>query len=176
MSLCVGVDGGKKTILSVLRPCTCDFPLTGRFSWSRLAWLAWDPGHVFTSAFSPTFQGDDCGFCGLDSIPHAYTSPLLFAPSPQILFFFLDRDVDFGDSKLHRVISNARFRAEAGDSEITHNGSLAPLLISAPNDLWQNLFIKTRSQFPGFQVIESSRHTPREVRLGSSEQRRGCVT
>lgn len=95
--------------------------------------------------------------------------------SPDTIFF-LDRDVDFGDSKLHRVISNARFRAEAGDSEITHNGSLAPLLISAPNDLWQNLFIKTRSQFPGFQVIESSRHTPREVRLGSSEQRRGCVT
>lgn len=51
-----------------------------------------------------------------------------------------------------------------------------PFVISAPNDLWQNLFIKTRSQFPGFQVIESSRHTPREVRLGSSEQRRGCVT
>lgn len=54
---------------------------------------------------------------------------------PRYYFFFLDRDVDFGDSKLHRVISNARFRAEAGDSEITHNGLLAPLLISAPNDL-----------------------------------------
>lgn len=172
VSLCMGMGGWQKTIWSFLRPFTCVFPLTGRFSRGRLDWPAWDPVHLFTSAsaFPPTLLGWQLWLLWSElrsSYLHKQFTVHTISPDTTVWqrcgFQWLQTT-----QSSTMPLSELRLMVQSwGKGLWAHTRSVTcPLLISVPpNCLWQKSLNRSNSQFPQFWVIESHSDILR-VKLG----------